>query len=132
MDKVQYHSIIDLVTDDDLIQSRKIEEINTILGVDIDNLSDAKTLKEKVLASNDTIVVTKGVDTVSVEFDGIETTAPSFGIAFIANLLNVLASRAIDKFLPEPAQAKEKSGTKRDGLGSPAPVRQLPIKGKNY
>lgn len=133
MDKQQYHSIAALVADDDLITTRKTEEINAILGIDIDNQDDAKTLKEKVLASTGTIIVTNEADkTVTVNFDGFETTAPTFGIAFIANLLNVIAGRAIDKFLPEPEQPKTASASKRDGLGSPAPTRELPIKKGNY
>lgn len=130
MDKVQYRSIAELVNDDDLIVTRKTEEINAILGIDIDNLEDAKVLKEKVLASTDTITITNQADnTVTVDFNGFATTAPTFGIAFIANLLNVLAERALDKFLPEPQQPKEASGAKRDGLGSPMLTRALPIKG---
>lgn len=133
MDKLQYTAIVAILANDAINDDDKVNEINKVLGIDISDETQARTFKEKVIG-NDTITITKDTGTVAVEFSGVAVTGPSFAIAFIATLLNVLADRALDKFLPEPVPAdkENKSGSKRDGLGSPAPQRSLPVRGGNY
>jgi hypothetical protein len=72
------------------------------------------------------MIITNEKDgTVSVSFGGIEVTSTTFGLAFISTVMNVLASRALDKFLPQ-AKPQPATGSRAGALASPAGVRTLP------
>lgn len=131
MDKQQYFSVTALMHAAELDDTARLEQISQILGVNVNDPNEVKKLKEKVIG-NDTILVAHSDGDVTVSFSGFEVTAASFGMAFMTALLNAIGTRAIDKFLPEPKVEKTKDAGKRDGNGSPAPVRTLPIKGGNY
>ena len=131
MDKKQYFAVTAIMQDDAKTDTDKLSEINQLLGVNVNDPNEVKALKEKVLG-NDTILVSHADGQVTVSFAGGEATASLFGMAFLSVLLNAIGARAIDKFLPEPQIEKKLDGGKRDGNGSPAPSRPLPIKGRNY
>lgn len=130
MDKKQYFDITGILVSD-YEDKVKVDRINEILGINTREPNEAKALKEKIVG-NDTILVTAGSSNVTVAFSGAEATESTFALAFIKTLLAVIGARAIDKFLPEPKVEKTKNAGKRDGNGSPAPVRKLPIRGGNY
>ncbi len=131
MDKNQYFAVTAIMQNDALDDTTKLSEINQILDINVNEPNDVKKLKEKVIG-NDTILVKEVDGQTTVSFAGFEATAPLFGRAFLSVLLNAIGARAIDKFLPEPKVEKKIEGGKRDGNGSPAPSRTLPIKGGNY
>lgn len=130
MDKNQYFAVTEAIAkiEDD---AAKIDRINEILGINIREPNEAKAFKEKIIG-NDTILISSSSSEVTVSFSGVEATEKSFALAFIKTLLSVIGARAIDKYLPEPKVTKKADGNKRDGNGSPAPHRPLPIKGSNY
>lgn len=131
MDKNQYFAITAIMQNDELDETAKLSEINQILGIDVNDPNAVKAIKEKIIG-NDTILVKEVDGQTTVSFGGFEASAATFGSAFLAVLLNAIGARAIDKFLPEPKVEKKIEGGKRDGNGSPAPSRSLPIKGNNY
>lgn len=130
MNKTQYQAISGVLAGDQSDED-KLALINAALDTDITDRVKAKALKEKVIG-NDTIEIEVNGDQTTVSFSDAGSTASSFGLAFITTLLAVITERALDKFLPEPTQPKTASGTKRDGAGSPAPTRSLPIRNGNY
>lgn len=132
MDKTQYQTVSGILAGD-LSDAEKLTMINAALETDLSDRAKAKALKEKIIGiGNDTIEIMINGDTATVTFSDTGATASSFGLAFITTLLAVITERALAQFLPEPKQPKTASGTKRDGAGSPAPTRSLPLRNGNY
>lgn len=130
MNKTQYQAISYVLAGEQSDED-KLLLINAALETDLSDRAKAKALKEKIIG-NDTIEIEVNADTTTVTFSDAGATASSFGLAFITTLLAVINERAIAQFLPEPKQPKTASSAKRDGAGSPAPTRSLPIRGGNY
>jgi len=131
VDKNQYATISYVLAASVLTEGEKIEKINETLGIDITDRAAAKTLKEAIIGYA-TLEIETTSDRTTVTFGDISSTAETFGIAFITCLMMNINSKALDSFLPEPQQPKTASAGKRDGLGSPAPARGLPVRGGNY
>lgn len=130
MNKTQYQAISAVLAGDQSDED-KLLLINAALETDLSDRANAKALKEKIIG-NDTIEIEVNGDAATVTFSDTGATASSFGLAFITTLLAVINDRALSKFLPEVKQPKTASASKRDGNGSPAPTRSLPICNGNY
>lgn len=131
MDIEAYKQIKDLMNGP-MESASKISAINTILKpTDINDVIAATKLCEQILGTA-TVKVTFDNSLATVTIGDIVTTQPTFGLAFMAALMQAIEAKALDKFLPEPKQPKTASASKRDGLASPSATRGLPIRGGNY
>lgn len=121
----QQYDQVSAILRGDLPNDDKALEIDKVLGTALSDLTNATAFKDKVIG-NETMIVTNNADgTVSVSFGGVEVTATTFALAFISTVMNVLANRALEKFLPQEKPAPA-TGSRDGAAASPAGVRALP------
>ena len=125
MNRQQYDQIVAVLRDEAKTDEDKVTEINAVLDTDISDRATAKALKEKLVGYDTMTVDTDANDMVTMSFGNIEVTGTSFAIAFIATLMNVIAARALDKFLPL-AKPEKATGSRDGAAASPAGDRMLP------
>ena len=125
MNRQQYDQIVSILRDEGMADNDKVSEINKVLDTDISDLPTAQALKEKLVGYDTMTVNTDANGMVTMSFGNIEVTGTSFAIAFIATLMNVIAARALDKFLPL-AKPEKATGSRDGAAASPAGDRMLP------
>ena len=125
MNRQQYDQIVAVLREEGITDDDKIAAINTVLDTDINDRATAQALKEKLVGYDTMTVETDANSMVTISFGNIEVTGTSFAIAFIATLMNVIAARALDKFLPL-AKPEKATGSRDGAAASPAGDRMLP------